>query len=478
MQAPTSLLPSGLSRARQRLSILGASVAIVLLLAGRGNGTTHKSAATHSASGSGVVTVTAATHIATLSDCVKLTPALCYGVRQYLTAYGIEPLHGRGIDGRGQSVVLVEFAPRKTSSTTAVTATESDLRDDLAVFDGLFGLPAARVQVITRFAGAGDPYLSGGEEAMDAEMVHAVAPAATIRIVLVPEDSGHLQATGATFIDALRLAPSLGSVVDITAGISERCVTKAEAANLNAALQADEKHHVTVITSSGDNGAAGASCTADPTPELARAVNLPASDPLVLAVGGTTLKADSTTGAYISETSWSSPAGVLPANAPKVPASVRAELLPKGSDGGFSRLFARPSYQDGIAAIGQMRGVPDVSADAGSHTGMAIALHLTPGNVVTTADGTSAGSPFWAGIVALADQDAGHALGFVNPAIYRIGRSSSYHRAFHDITTGDNTIKYKTATVTGYQASKGWDPVTGWGTPNAQVLVPLLAHDK
>jgi subtilase family serine protease len=313
---------------------------------------------------------------------------------------------------------------------------------------------------------------------MDAEMVHAVAPAATIRMVLLPEGNGHLQATGAIFINALRLAPSLGSVVAVTAGISERCVTQAEAANLNAALQADDKRHVTVIASSGDDGAAGVSCTADPTPELVKAVNLPASDPLVLSVGGTTLNASPATGAYIGETAWSSPAGVLPANAPEVPASVQAELLPMGSNGGFSSLFSRPSYQDGIAAIGQMRGVPDVSADAGSHTGMAVALHLTPGNVVTTADGTSAGSPFWAGIVALADQDAGHALRFINPAIYRIGRSSSYRRAFHDITTGGNTMKYKTATVTGYQAAAGWDPVTGWGTPDAQVLVPLLADDQ
>jgi subtilase family serine protease len=478
LRTPTSLLPSGLSRARRRLAVVGASVASVLLLAACGGGTTHKAVATHSAgSGSGVVTVTAASHIATLSDCVKLRPALCFGVRQYLTAYGIEPLHGRGIDGRGQSVVLVEFAPGKTASAS-ISATDSDLRDDLAVFDGLFGLPAARIQVITRSAGAGNPYLAGGEEAMDAEMVHAVAPAATIRIVLLPEGNGHLQATGATFINALRLAPSLGSVVAVTAGISERCVTKTEAANLNATLQADEKRHVTVIASSGDDGAAGVSCTADPTPELVRAVNLPASDPLVLSVGGTTLDASPATGAYIGETAWSSPAGVLPANAPEVPASVQAELLPMGSNGGFSSLFARPSYQDGIAAIGQMRGVPDVSADAGSHTGMAVALHLTPGDVVTTADGTSAGSPFWAGIVALADQDAGHALGFINPAIYQIGRSSSYQRAFHDITTGDNTMKYKTATVTGYQAAAGWDPVTGWGTPNAQVLVPLLADDQ
>jgi subtilase family serine protease len=68
--------------------------------------------------------------------------------------------------------------------------------------------------------------------------------------------------------------------------------------------------------------------------------------------------------------------------------------------------------------------------------------------------------------VALADQYAHHNLGSVNPAIYRIARTSGYHNAFHDITTGTN----------GYQTARAWDPVTGCGTPNAQVLVPLLAR--
>ena len=75
------------------------------------------------------------------------------------------------------------------------------------------------------------------------------------------------------------------------------------------------------------------------------------------------------------------------------------------------------------------------------------------------------------------DQYAGRPLGFLNPAIYRIGRSPLYHSAFHDVTTGDNTVKYPQGTVTGYRAAPGWDPVTGWGSPDAHVLVPLLAHD-
>ena len=74
--------------------------------------------------------------------------------------------------------------------------------------------------------------------------------------------------------------------------------------------------------------------------------------------------------------------------------------------------------------------------------------------------------------MALADQYAHHDLGFINPAIYSIARSSSYHKAFHDITTDND----QPSALNGYPAAPGWDPVTGWGTPNAQVLIPLLAR--
>jgi subtilase family serine protease len=67
-------------------------------------------------------------------------------------------------------------------------------------------------------------------------------------------------------------------------------------------------------------------------------------------------------------------------------------------------------------------------------------------------------------------------LGFVNPAVYQIARGSQYQQAFHDVTTGPaNTAEFPHGTITGYQAGPGWDPVTGWGTANAEVLVSLLA---
>jgi subtilase family serine protease len=92
------------------------------------------------------------------------------------------------------------------------------------------------------------------------------------------------------------------------------------------------------------------------------------------------------------------------------------------------------------------------------------------------AAGTSAGAPFWAGLVALADQYAGRDLGAVDAAIYRIAKSASYHDAFHDVVKGDNTVVVAGKTLKGYKAGPGWSPVTGWGTPIASVLVPLLAR--
>jgi kumamolisin len=255
-------------------------------------------------------------------------------------------------------------------------------------------------------------------------------------------------------------------VVSISWDLGEHFFTKAQAAELNSILQGAAADHVTVVASTGDTGPfsdmqAFASTAAAPGTQV-KEVSLPASDPFVLAVGGTTLTANPATGAYISETAWNSSASF------SQPGSA--------SGGGFSHLYARPSYQDGVPGIGATRGVPDVAGDADAQDGAPIVYAGGSTPWITTASGTEAAAPLWAGLIALADQYAHHDLGFVNPAIYRIARSSSYHQAFHDITTGNNimTMPYPIGTV-GYQAAPGWDPATGWGSPDAQVLVPLLA---
>jgi len=105
---------------------------------------------------------------------------------------------------------------------------------------------------------------------------------------------------------------------------------------------------------------------------------------------------------------------------------------------------------------------------------MAIAFSSGSRTYLMAGGGVSVAAPLWAAVIALADQYAGRHLGFVNPALYRIGRSTSYHQAFHDVTTGTNDVPFPAQTSTGYSAAPGWDPVTGWGSPNAQTLVPLL----
>ncbi len=85
--------------------------------------------------------------------------------------------------------------------------------------------------------------------------------------------------------------------------------------------------------------------------------------------------------------------------------------------------------------------------------------------------GTSAGSPQWAAIVALANQANHGPLGFINTALYALAQSGAYGSDFHDIVVGDNTL---VGTPFGFSAGLGWDDASGWGTPNVANLVPDL----
>jgi subtilase family serine protease len=386
-------------------------------------------------------------------------------------AYQVKPLLDRGIDGRGQTVVLPELAESQPRPPVV-----TDLRQDMAAFDRRFRLPAARMRVVSTLAGARSPWLAFGEEVLDVEVVHALAPGATLVILLLPSTSldNTKNAVSAAVAES-RLGPALGGVMSISAAGQiggEHCVSRAQAASVHAALQAAVNRGMTVVTASGDIGAAAYQCdlysaltgTAPASP--VKGVLLLASDPLVLSAGGTSLTASPATGAWISETAW----GLASGNPGDQGGSFQA------SGGGFSQLFARPAYQAGVSGIGATRGVPDVSADASDRTGVAVVFSDGAQEMIESHGGTSASAPIWAALIALADQYAGHRLGLVNPAIYQIARGPRYHQAFHDVTTGSNTVQFPPTTVTGYPAAPGWDPVTGWGSPDAQALIPLLAR--
>jgi subtilase family serine protease len=311
---------------------------------------------------------------------------------------------------------------------------------------------------------------TGQAEAIPGQCVlHARVPPKVISVITSLDNTGNAVSAA---VDSLRLGSTEGGVMSISAAGqigAEHCVSRAQVNSVNAALQTAASRHVTVVAASGDIGEVAEPCdvyaaltgTAAFTP--VKEVNLLASDPLVLGAGGTSLTASHITGAWQGETAWGLPYGS--------PGSAF-----QASGGGFSRLFPRPGYQDGVPGIGATRGVPDVSADASGHADLAMVLRDGGWSMIRDGGGTSASAPIWAALIALADQYAGRHLGFVNPAIYQIARGPRYHQAFHDVTTGNNTVQFPLKTITGYQAAPGWDPVTGWGSPDAQVLIPLLAH--
>lgn len=176
-----------------------------------------------------------------------------------------------------------------------------------------------------------------------------------------------------------------------------------------------------------------------------------------------------------------------------------------GSGGGYSIFFPRPPFQDtlppGSTFVGSsvgapgpnsnMRGVPDIAYQAASRTGVLVYMTeptarnvpgpgcgrevpCDPGWYIV--GGTSAGSPQWAGIVAMADQwshSHGHGdVGYINPALYKLaGNATEYANDFYDVTAGNNQAN---PSIPGYSASTGWDAVTGLGTPNVANLIPDL----
>jgi subtilase family serine protease len=176
----------------------------------------------------------------------------------------------------------------------------TDIRRDLARFDAMFSLPAVQLQVVNTLTEAASPWLATGEEVEDTEVVHAIAPHAAIREVLIPApDTASPGTAAAAVLAALRLGLAQDSVISLSAGEGEQCFPSAVAAQVNSALQAAQRDRVTVVTSTSDYGAA-TTCPGAWTPF--KGVDLPASDPLALAVGGTSLQASQATGAYIGET--------------------------------------------------------------------------------------------------------------------------------------------------------------------------------
>ena len=389
---------------------------------------------------------------ATMATATAVPPA-GYPPQMVRRAYGVSPLLREGIDGRGETVALPENDPQPAGLDT-------DIRRDLATFDKRYGLPPADLTLTLAPGFTGDTSLASGEEVQDAEMVHTIAPGAKITVMLASLDEfTHPPELARLF----RTAAQRGNIVSFSQSEceSKACLSAGQLRSLDGALRYARDRHVSILASAGDTGAAVGQFLGAGE----RGVLAPASSPLVTGVGGTTL-ALPRDGAHGSESAWND-------DGPHA-SSTGARLSAGG--GGVSARYARPGYQQGLPAIGDHRGVPDVAAVA--EPGMTTVLVRHGHEQVFGGGGTSESAPLWAGIAALADQAVHRQLGFLNAGLYRIGHSAAYHRAFHDVTHGNNTVTLPSGKdIGGYRARSGWDPVTGWGSPNAQVLVPLLGRE-
>jgi subtilase family serine protease len=338
----------------------------------------------------------------------------------------------------------------------------------------------------------------GLEVSLDVEWAHATAPQANILLVTTPTAETLGVQGFPQMMSALQYVVDnhLADVVSMSFGAGEGAFHSGLAAllQMRQGMIDAQANHVTLFASSGDGGSTNT--MKEPVKNPANipypSVIWPGSDPLVTGVGGTYLCTNGATGTSVDTTN--PPARCQPTLNP----GLQRETGWVAAGGGYSILFPRPAFQNtlppGSTYVGSsvgapgpnsnMRGVPDIAYQASAGTGVLVYITLPPdgtsglicGSTACSTGwyvvgGTSASSPQWAGLGAIADQIAGRDLGYINPALYSIALDpGKYVADFFDVTQNCN----QTTSIPGYCSSTGWDAVTGLGTPNAAKLIPDL----
>jgi subtilase family serine protease len=394
----------------------------------------------------------------------------CLGPDQVRAAYGFQPLLDKGITGAGRTIVIIDAYGSDT------------LQQDFNTNSAYWGLPNQTIDV--RYPDGPPDATSAanrggwkGETTLDVNTAHAIAPDAKIILVVAKSnsDSDILSATKYVADN------NLGDVVSQSYGEAEQCMDRSLLDQQQALFQRMSDEGMTLIASAGDDGAAQPACDGH---GLIKAASTPASDPNVTAIGGTDLVSTPATGTQKTSTS-ASPSFEKKPGGDYISESVWNEGEGLSGGGGISTVYSKPSYQNGFVS-GSMRQIPDVTYEASFAHAILVIMSCTAadpaacgqaGTFVFGFAGTSAGSPQWAGLVALADQTKGGRIGSMNSALYSLaGSNASY---YHDVTVGDNSVPADPDTpgtpITGFSATKGWDAASGLGSPKANSLVPALA---
>lgn len=288
-----------------------------------------------------------------------------------------------------------------------------------------------------------DPSNGSRELTLDIEWAASMAPGATIYAIYGPAGTiAPYSPTDQSIEDAVAAAVDLGNLTALSLSFGE---AEGSDSSLQSVLSSDfsqlVKNGTTVVAASGDDGGAPfgapASCTGGP------GVDFPASDPDVLAVGGT-----DATGS--SETSWDLSGGGSASSAAADPAPWWQKL---GS-------------ASAMATLDGTRGVPDVAASAEDNGFFFDGSYFV-------GDGTSFAAPIWAGVLVDTAAADGTHWGLLSPTLYRLAAAAEARpgtpKALLSATGGGNCF---------YPASPGWNPVTGWGTPQAEVLASQLANES
>jgi len=352
---------------------------------------------------------------------------------QLAQTYGLPGLYANGRVGAGQTVGIFELEPYSAS--------------DIQAYQSCYGtnVPVADVAVD---GGTSGP--QSGEAALDIEVVAGLAPGVSITVYSGPNNG----TTGPIDTYAKMITtPNPPKVLSVSWGQCEPMMDPSERATEHTLFAQAATQGQTILAASGDAGSSD--CYSRSTQGLTGlAVDDPADQPGVTAVGGTSLTAVDP-GAP-TETTWNGNGAAGGGGNSTQFAAASWQQVPAAQS-------ADTSFTCGSSATQQCREVPDVSASADPNHGDAIFWN----GAWYPFGGTSQAAPLWAAVVATIDQGCATPAGALNPTLYSPGASA----ALNDVTSGTNNLFGGAQ----YNARPGYDLATGWGSPRADALLGLLS---